>query len=84
MFFVKKAQKQFPFWQSAPYQKGSALGELFLYGKDRQNWCPFAKGHQNSAPKGTVLVPSIFLSVGIHRLINLFTVWNGFPYKMDQ
>ncbi len=22
---------------------------------DRQNRCPFAKGHQNSAPKGTVL-----------------------------
>ncbi len=36
----------------------SALGALFLYGKDRQNRCPFhafAKGHQNSAPKGTVL-----------------------------
>ncbi len=45
-----------------------------LYGKDRQNQCPFAKGHQNSTPKGTVLRtikrcpkgtisgPSIFLS----------------------
>ncbi len=53
----------------------SALGALFLYGKDRKNLCPFAKGHQNSAPKDTVLwtvkrcpygtisVPSIFLSV---------------------
>ncbi len=26
-----------------------------MYGKDRHNRCPFAKGHQNSAQKGTVL-----------------------------
>ena len=62
-----------------PLVKGyyiSALGALFLYGKDRQlqDQCSFEKGHQNSAPKGTVLqtikhcpkrtilVPLIFLN----------------------
>ncbi len=50
-----------------------------LYGIDRQNQCPFAKGQQNSAPKGTVLrtikwwpkgtilVPSISLSVDMQH-----------------
>ena len=64
-----------------------------LYGKDRQNQCPFTKGHQNSAPKGTVLwispkgtilVPSIFsvfylLFSGFPPLFIVFWVFFGFP-----
>ena len=38
----KKGTKTVPLWQSAPHQKS------------RQNQYPFAKGHQNSATKGTV------------------------------
>ena len=85
VFAAKKGQK----W--CRLVKGyyiSAVGALFLYGKDRQNQCPFAKGHQNSAPKGTVLrtikrcpkgtisIPCISLSIHL-PVILFYTTYFG-------
>ncbi len=52
----------------------SALGALFLYGKDRQDRYPFAKGHQNSAQKGTVLRTVKWCRAPFQYRL-LFSVW---------
>ncbi len=73
VFAARKKEKN---W--CPLVKGhyiSALWALFLYGKDRQNQCLFAKGHQRSAPNGALRAP--------YRYYLFFLVLSVPPYPKE-